>query len=152
MSIPANHPAIQEARRRGLIEGEIPSASRNPPATSCRVRLTLGLWLAGFLPPAERNQGGRFRLRLARKATQKRVIGEALARLTTVRLPVVVTFVRHTTAVMDDDNLRDSYKTSRDVIAAWLGCDDGEADKVVWEYRQERTRPTGTQVVIREAA
>lgn len=121
-----------------------------PPLAQHRVKLTVGAWLPAWLPPAERNQGGGLGARLGRKRRDKELVGEALARLLPVSLPVVVTFLRCTTAVMDDDNLRDAYKVARDVIADWLGCDDGDTARVTWVYKQERVRPTGTHITIRE--
>jgi hypothetical protein len=49
---------------------------------------------------------------------------------------------------MDDDGLARAMKPVRDVIAAALGCDDGDRAKVVWKYRQ-RPAYGASRVLIR---
>lgn len=68
-----------------------------------------------------------------------------LAALAGVPVPagrVRVTSVRRGGRRMDGDNLAGGYKACRDAVACWLGCDDGDDDRAVWEYKQ---RPGGRQ-------
>ena len=56
-------------------------------------------------------------------------------------LPVVVTWRRIGWQEMDDDNLRSAFKSLRDAIAKWLGCDDGDRAAVEWRYEDVPGEP-----------
>ena len=59
-----------------------------------------------------------------------------------------ITFVRFCKREFDDDNLAGSLKQLRDIIAAWIGCDDSKRN-IEWEYNQILTRGRcGTAVKI----
>lgn len=55
----------------------------------------------------------------------------------------IVTFERHGSKRMDDDNLQAGLKSVRDAVAEWLGLDDAD-ERVWWRYCQviERKRST----------
>ncbi len=50
-------------------------------------------------------------------------------------LPCVVTLTRMSPRLLDDDNLRQALKATRDGIADWLGVDDRDP-LIRWEYGQ----------------
>lgn len=54
----------------------------------------------------------------------------------TVALPCVVRLTRIGPKALDTDNLAGAFKGCRDAIAKRLGVDDGDTDKVTWEYKQ----------------
>lgn len=60
--------------------------------------------------------------------------------------PYDVTLVRIGPKKLDKDNLANSFKWVQDAVAAVLGVDDGEEDKVQWHYRQE---PGGKKYAVR---
>lgn len=83
--------------------------------------------------------------RMARKKNQKQVVTDFLcARLrpdfgpAMVRTqgPLRVVLVRGAPRKLDGDNLASSLKACRDAVAKWLGVDDGDEDRVVWETKQ----------------
>lgn len=128
---------------------------RPPLAELGRPLLSVGIDLRGFLPVSEANTGGRLGARLRRKAKVKETIDTHLERLACLlvqfRPPYRVTITRTTSRLMDShDNLRNSYKTVVDTIAARLGVDDGDTERVTWEYRQDKAKPYGTSITIRE--
>ena len=52
--------------------------------------------------------------------------------------------------VLDTDNLGGALKATQDAIAAWLGVDDGKAERaglVVW-VREQRKGPVGVEIRI----
>lgn len=65
-------------------------------------------------------------------------------------LPVNVQFSRYGPKTMDDDNLRIALKGCRDEIAKLLRCDDGDLEKIVFEYRQEKAAFYGVRILISE--
>ena len=52
-------------------------------------------------------------------------------------LPCVVTLTRMSPRLLDDDNLRQAMKATRDGIADWLGVDD-RSPLIRWEYDQKQ--------------
>jgi hypothetical protein len=50
-------------------------------------------------------------------------------------LPCVVTLTRIAPRELDDDNLAGGFKSVRDGVADWLGCDDRDS-RVQWRYAQ----------------
>ena len=65
--------------------------------------------------------------------------------------PVVVELTRISPRLADGDNAIGGCKALRDEVAAWLGVDDGDAERVRWFYRQERG-PFAVRVTIHERA
>lgn len=53
-----------------------------------------------------------------------------------VRLPCVVKLTRIGPRALDTDNLAGAMKHVQDAIARKLGVDDGDTEKVRWEYHQ----------------
>jgi hypothetical protein len=51
-------------------------------------------------------------------------------------LPCTVTLTRYGAKALDSDNLVGSFKHVQDAIARWIGVDDGEVDKVKFQYSQ----------------
>lgn len=161
MGIPANHPAVLAAAGNGLnphLAGLLakpkarPSLAVPDPDAS---RLTVSVWVPGLVPVSEANTGGRLPARLVRKAVVKGAVAEALGRLflSPVRFPVRVTLHRVGVRTLDDDNLAHCFKAVRDVVAGWLGIDDGDTAQVAWMYLQERVPKggeAGTRITIEE--
>ena len=52
--------------------------------------------------------------------------------------PMVVLLTRLSPMQLDDDNLRGAIKNGRDGIAEWLGVDDGDTERVRYQYEQEK--------------
>ena len=52
-------------------------------------------------------------------------------------LPCTVTLTRMSPRLLDDDNLRQALKATRDGIADWLGVDD-RSPLIRWEYDQKQ--------------
>lgn len=52
-------------------------------------------------------------------------------------LPATVTLTRLSPRLLDDDNLRQALKATRDGIADWLGVDDRDP-LIRWEYDQKQ--------------
>lgn len=63
--------------------------------------------------------------------------------------PVVVELTRISPRLADSDNAIGGCKAIRDEIAAWLGMDDGDTERVRWHYRQERG-PFAVRVTLHE--
>jgi hypothetical protein len=52
--------------------------------------------------------------------------------------PVTVKLTRLGPRKLDSDNVQGALKATRDGVADWLGVDDGDESKVLWEYGQEK--------------
>jgi hypothetical protein len=80
------------------------------------------------------------RASLSRKKQLKDITRESLPRLAEpFPLPARVTMTRHGKRLLDTDNLARALKSVRDVIADWLGVDDGRAEQVghvIWCVQQ----------------
>jgi hypothetical protein len=111
-----------------LAEGpEIPA----PP----RGWLSLVVWVP-HLPRSEANAGGKRRAEIARKTATKAAVRRELppAPFDWPR-PVRVRLTRCGGKRLDKDNLARSFKAVQDVLAEWLGVDDGDPRAVQWVYR-----------------
>lgn len=53
-----------------------------------------------------------------------------------VKLPCVVRLTRIGPKALDTDNLAGAFKHVQDAIARKLGVDDGDTEKIRWEYHQ----------------
>jgi hypothetical protein len=70
------------------------------------------------------------------------------------RFPVVVRISRFSAGTLDDDGLRSATKAIRDAVAKWIGVDDGDVERVGWDYHQEPCRrgEYGVRVEVFERA
>lgn len=68
-----------------------------------------------------------------------------------IELPCVVKLTRIGPKKLDDDNLARSCKGVRDILAQKLGADDGDTEKIKFEYEQMpvSVRQYGLKVEIR---
>ena len=96
---------------------------------------------------SEANRGGNLRDRIARKSAVKDAVRAALPAMA-VPLPVRVTLTRYGHHKQDDDNLRRTLKSCRDVVAEWLGVDDSDR-RVRWVYRDRPGWTSGVGVEVR---
>ena len=62
------------------------------------------------------------------------------------RLPVTVHLTRLSPRKYDDDNLATAFKATRDAVAAWLDVNDGNAERIRFEYAWQRS--DGHKVII----
>lgn len=156
MGIPENHPAIVEARAKGLVTDTGPakpqrSAARRkapdgrvPAGGPRRPRWCLTLTLACRVV-SEANRRDHWTVMRRRKEVQAQSLGKALAALhaaltpALLPAPLCVTWV-HVGREMDDDNLRRAFKGLRDALAAELGVDDADP-RVEWRYEQRAGAP-----------
>lgn len=66
-----------------------------------------------------------------------------------IRLPCTVHLTRIGPKKLDsDDNLNISFKAIRDAIAAKLGVDDGEDDKINFVYHQEPCKVRRYSIIV----
>lgn len=55
--------------------------------------------------------------------------------------PLLVTLTRIGPRKLDSDNLASGFKAVRDEIARIVGVDDGDEERLIFRYRQERGKP-----------
>ncbi len=148
-----------ELERRVLeLAGELPVRASAPVASRSKrsavqpgpARVRLIVWIPGLVVRSEANIGGELRGKIARKVAIKSAVESALS--TTLPpfavAPVRVVLTRVGTRRMDDDNLANAFKPVRDVIAKWLGVDDGNRAAVRWVYRQRPGYVAGVRVAV----
>lgn len=76
--------------------------------------------------------------------SQAQQVGQgSLVRRVRVRVCLVAAVPRR----LDSDNLATSMKALQDAIADYLGIDDGDEDRIRWEYGQIETRSTPGVIV-----
>ena len=87
---------------------------------------------------SEANTTGAWRTKARRVKEQKRVVTLVMSQFDVrlVKLPAVVRFTRLSFGELDTDNLASSCKAARDSVAAWLGIDDGDVTRVMYQYAQ----------------
>lgn len=73
----------------------------------------------------------------ARRAKQQRSTAWMVFARTDKPLPAVVTLVRMSAGVLDDDNLQGALKSVRDGVADAYGIPDNDS-RITWRYSQER--------------
>lgn len=117
------------------------------PQSEMRVPLVLTVGPIPVRLVSEANRGGKLRDRIARKAMVKEAVRAALP-VIALPLPLRVTLTRYGHHRQDDDNLRRTLKSCRDVVASWLGVDDADR-RVKWVYRDRPGWVSGVGVVIR---
>ncbi|MFO0821640.1 MAG: hypothetical protein U0792_00610 [Gemmataceae bacterium] len=154
MGIPLDHPCIQTAVERGLISREqlglspLSPPPRPPrkltavvPAEPARWTITLTL-PCSVVSEANRRDHWAFAHRRAKQQAEALRTALDAAGLTNHAppLPLIVTWIRTGKKVLDDDNLARAFKSLRDRLAEWIGCDDG-SDLIEWKYQQERGTP-----------
>jgi hypothetical protein len=160
---------LEDAIRNGLIDPrQLAEASLSAPATTSspkhasakkpapietaaprRMRIEFDIPARAT---SEANAGGSLKGKLARKSALKAIARSCLPRLTgPFPVPCRVTITRHGTKKLDDDNLGRSLKSIRDVIADWLGVDDGDEGprgKVRWRCRQAAAWTPFVRVIV----
>jgi hypothetical protein len=124
---------LKQAAAKGLIVGVGPAA-KTPAASRT-------WWAVEFVVPIrpanESNLHDSLGAKLGRKRQAKRATAAALPPHLPP-LPVVVTLTRVGGAKrMDDDGLANAMKVVRDCVAAALGVDDGDPDRVRFKCRQK---------------
>ena|ERR1041385_1354249 len=102
---------------------------------------------------SEANQREHWAVKLKRKKQQQLEIFAALQNNLVgkkVTLPCVVRLTRIGPRALDTDNLAGAMKHVQDAIARKLGCDDGDTEKVQFEYAQMpvKIREYGVRVTI----
>lgn len=111
------------------------------------------LWRLPIKVVSEANQAEHWRKRAKRKKAQKEAMHAFMAGLSSVAppFPVIVKFTKLNWGkkALDTDNLAGAFKHVQDAMAEILGCDDGERDKVTWEYDQMPYHAVGIYVELR---
>lgn len=138
-------PADPTHRRAKVAGGE--KGPKIAPQSEIRVPLVLTVGPIPVRLVSEANRGGKLRDRIARKSAVKDAVRAALPDMA-FPLPVRVTLTRYGHRKQDDDNLRRTLKSARDVIAEWLGVDDADR-RVKWVYRDRPGWVSGVGVVIK---
>jgi hypothetical protein len=110
--------------------------------------LSLVVWVP-HLPRSEANAGGKRRAEIARKTATKEAVRRELppAPFGWPR-PVRVRLTRCGGKRLDKDNLARSFKAVQDVLAEWLGVDDGDPRAVRWSYKQRPGYAGGVEIRI----
>lgn len=127
------------------------SAARQPPPPLPPPWFNLTVGVPGLVTVSEANEGGKRRAEIRRKGEVKAAIADALPGISPpLPLPLVVTLTRVGTGTkpLDDDNLRRALKAVRDVVARWLGADDGDR-RIRWRYRQRRDYKPAVVIEVR---
>lgn len=142
MGIPANHPAIRQAVKNGLIPGVELTKPKPAPsvATGGPVRwaVTLGLPVRVL---SEANRREHWAVARRRKEDQRTALMSAFIAAGLYQLPVpCVVTLTHVGPVMDDDNLQRAFKALRDGVAEWAQVDDADP-RIEWRYDQRRGDP-----------
>ena len=162
MGFPLNHPAVLAAAGNGLnphlagMLGRPTKAKAKPAPVVGPAKLAVSWWIAGLKLQSEANMGGTLPAKLRRKAAVKAAVGSALGLVPVFgwRFPVVVRLTRVGARLLDGDNLQFVFKVTRDVVADWLGVDDGDTARVTWRYGQRKARKgesVGVRITVRES-
>lgn len=81
---------------------------------------------------------------LERHTQAQQVRKGSMVRRGRIRVALIAAIPRR----LDPDNLATSMKPLQDAIAGYLGIDDGDEDRITWEYGQTETRGS-TGVVVK---
>ena len=134
--------------RRAKVAG-VEKGPQIAPQSEIRVPLVLTVGPIPVRLVSEANRGGKLRDRIARKSMVKDAVRAALpAMVSPWAFPLRVTLTRYGHHKQDDDNLRRTLKSARDVVAEWLGVDDADK-RVRWVYRDRSGWVSGVGVVIK---
>lgn len=151
MSIPSTHPAILDAIRKGLVTETRPAQPAPPPGLDS---FLLTIWVPGLVPVSKANQRNHWAAVMRREREYAAKLWAALRRVAIRwRGPLSVTFHRAGAKQLDSDNLAGAYKKLRDVVAEWLGIDDGDTTAASWGYTQEAASARllhGTRLTVSE--
>ena len=131
--IPADWDSLP-AKRAAKRKGPVADAMRRPVSRE-RMEFEIPCRII-----SEANKHEHWRRTKARKDAQKQAVAIVTAYKDRPALPCIVTLIRHGWQKQDDDNLRRSFKTIRDALAAWIGADDG-SDEIEWRYHDCYARP-----------
>jgi hypothetical protein len=143
---PVQRKTADPTTKRAKVAGE-KIGPQIAPQSVIRIPLVL---IVGPIPVrlvSEANRGGKLRDRIARKTAVKDAVRAALPAMA-FSLPVRVTLTRYGHKRQDDDNLRRTLKSVRDVVAEWLGVDDADK-RVRWVYRDRPGWGSGVGVEFR---
>lgn len=155
MAIAVSKEQLAEWAAKGLIDAPRPAAAKTQPterpAAAVRpVRRTIRLDIP-VQTVSESNIGKSLKAKLARKTAVKSAIRGAFAGLTCSMRPAHpwrVTLIRRGLKRLDDGNLGTALKSVQDMVAEWLGVDDGDRLRVRWKYKQAPAwAPTVTVVI-----
>lgn len=154
MAIPANHPAIQQAREKGLLVEPEPMAPQ-PVAKSKRVKASHGFKLSIVLPVETPSTGNGREWRERDKAVkaQRQAVRTFFRNHPLLLMPflsqagsVAITITRMGGRELDArDNLPMSLKAIVDEIHAWFGVDDKTGTLKI-EYQQQPGGLVGVQI------
>lgn len=105
---------------------------------------------------SEANDRCHWRVRWHRTRTQRLRVAEYLTlyrgHLKSLRPPLAITLTRLGKRRMDCDNLAGSFKAAADELCQFLGIDDGDFERLSWEYRQEIGKDYGLRIELKEKA
>lgn len=170
MGIPANHPAIVEAYRKGLVTehrrplGRHATPERNVAELEAVIQRRERVAFTKFVEvrTVSRTNGPRFsKASIGRPAKEREATHAAFADVlpsTWERLAAgcTVHLVRCSPGKLDGDNLQGALKSVRDAIGQLLhGGRPGQHDddeRVTWEYGQFQCRAHGVLVTVEENA
>lgn len=164
MGLPENHPAIVQARAKGLIvetsprKGEAAPAKPELVAASFHATAASCVWVVPLRVAAGDNQRGG-RAKIGRAGHERRVVSRCLGGATLKFLAgyaecaargerVRVTLTRLGGRALDDDNAVAAMKFVRDAVATMLGFDDGPASPLVFATGQEPGGPFGVRIEL----
>ena len=104
--------------------------------------MTLYAFLAPLKTESEMNARGHWRVRDKRRKEQHHLVSLLMSTHVpaSIRFPVRVRFTRLSAGTLDDDNLRSALKFVRDAVAKHLRVDDGDIERIVWEYAQAKAK------------
>jgi hypothetical protein len=92
---------------------------------------------------SEANQREHWGAKHRRKKEQQEMVAVAMQnalRGRSIQLPCKVKLTRIGPGTLDSDNLAGAMKHTQDMVANKLGVDDGDVEKVTWEYAQKPVR------------
>jgi len=143
------HPDME--RKVLELAGHLPEQKTTPtrPRTEHQVRLQLVIQIAGLKLASEANIGGKLGAKIKRKSALKDAVRAALPDIPfPITVPVPVVFTRIGVRKLDDDNLQHAFKPVRDVVAEWLGVDDGDTELVRFSYKQRPGYSAGVEIKV----
>lgn len=153
---PMSRVQCEEMQRDPQYKAAVNAASKprrqKKPILPAAPRFYLRITLPGVLVVSELNIGKGLRAKIARKTAVKEAVRLALPIKSAkwwFGTPIRVTFTRLGTKKLDDDNLTGAFKAVRDVMAEWLGVDDGDTSRVRWVYKQRASFVAGIRIEIR---
>jgi len=126
-----------------------PAAAPTRPRTEHQVRLQLVIQIAGLRLASEANIGGKLGAKIKRKSYVKDTVRSALPMVMLPwKRPIRVVLTRVSRTLLDDVNLGMSLKAVEDVVAEWLGVDDGDRENVRITYEQRPDYWSGVEIRI----